>query len=295
MIYMKKIIGLLGIILICFVGCSENNENDVSGTNSNVGKVTESEFEDVTSMELKKMTLDDVKEISATGKFDIDTLLLKYQLEYNSEDGYYYTPIEHNGKAFELHIGVGSEWAELKNMTTINSFTLYSKPDSIYECNEEDIEAFINRKDSLEQYLTVDIPNGYKLGTFRCGLEGIYEGCLLYKKDEKEQFYPEYSDRHGGIFLYSDEAEVFKYEGEELASVKGNTIDNTIGFLTDFENIEIAQCQALLVGVKLHETDFWHIFIDRDSNNICYMLYFNQDEFTKEQAIEIATSIVFTE
>ena len=39
----------------------------------------------------------------------------------------------------------------------------------------------------------------------------------------------------------------------------------------------------------------WHIFIDRDSNNICYMLYFNQDEFTKEQAIEIATSIVFTE
>lgn len=277
-IYMKKIIGLLVIIIVCFVGCRENNENNVAGENSD-----------------KKMTLDDVKEISSTGEFDIDTLALNYELEYNSEYGYYYTSVEHNGKAFELHIGVGSEWAELKNMTTINSIILYSKSDNGYKCNEEDIEEFVNRKDSLDQYLTVDIPDGYKLGTFRCGLEGIYEGCLFYKEDEKEQFYPEYSNRHGGIFLFSDETEVFKYDGEKLASVKGNTIDNTIGFLTDFENIEIAQCQALLVGVNLHETDFWHIFIDRYSDDICYMLYFNQDEFTKEQAIEIANSIVFAE
>lgn len=318
---MKKRMFMIIILAMSLVGCGstgkEGNTENYGVDNSTVGNETTTNNNEDFSESLKEITLEELKRIAISEDFNWNTLSSDYDLKKEyidvSDIVYYEAYVEHNGTSFKLHAQQGTgdkkdsedvSYVYLQNEKTCKILVLYDI-DEEFIVTEEMIDEFVNREESIASYLTIDVPEGYKLGTFRVGLEGMFEGCLLYKESEEEATYTKYSERRAGVFVCNDETEVYIYENGSLSGIKYSAISNTLEPQGDFESIELLDgCQALLGRCELREyndsfeyekAELWYVFIDRDVDKNCYMLYFNTNDFTRDDVIKTAKTVVFAE
>ncbi len=293
---MKKRVIVVAAMCLCLAGCKSPASNEAANSENN--SQNEANVDD--KVQLKDLNYDELKEIISSDTFDWNELVTTYKLEQvdTDEAGTYYSAyIDYNGEKFEVHAQAGlvgtdeasTSMVYLQNETTCRIFQMYLS-ESGKVCTWDDVDTFLNRDDSLTQYLTIDVPEGYKLGTFRLGLD-LGQGCLLYLDGEEELDYMDYSQRHGGVFVCENNDEIIKFEDGEMY-VKGSAISNTFEFEPESTDISLGDgCQAMMGTGTEDETEFWYIFAYRESDDMCFMMYFNADEFTKEQVIDIAESV----
>lgn len=318
---MKKRMLMIIILAMSLVGCGstgkEGNTENNGVDNSTGGNETTTNNNEAFSESLKKITFEELKKIATSEGFNWNTLSSVYNLKKEyidvSDVVYYEAYVEHNGTSFKLHAQQGAgdkkdsedvSYVYLQNEKTCKILVLYDT-DEDFIVTEEMIDEFVNREESISSYFTIDVPEGYKLGRFRVGLEGMFEGCLLYKEGEEEATYTKYSERHGGVFVCNDETEVFRYEDGSLSGIKYSAINNTLEPQDGFERIELLDGGQALIGrcelreyndsLEYEKAEFWYIFIDCDMDKNCYMLYFNPNDFTREDVIETAKTVVFAE
>ena len=328
---MKKRILPLVLLSMCLVACGSTEEKGTTETvtaettenETTVEKTTENESTSVSAgvsdVELKEVTLDEIKNMITDASFDWNTLPTAYKMESVSEEdsaSFYLANFEYDNKSFELYAQAGIVGQESEDISLVyvqNSenkimLTLYHADESEQDCTVEKLDEFVNKDESLSNYLTAEVPEGYKTGTYQSGLEGMFKGCLLYKEDEEEKNAGvAYSMRHAGVFVCTDESEILRYDEDgNLTDIKGSAINNTFDAKEGFEKVDLLEgCQILIGKGQLEDyvqqndeyetSEFWYVFIDRNDDEICYMLYFSTTDFTKDEAIEIVKTIEFTE
>lgn len=279
--------------------------------NENIKKDID-EYLKITSnnIQQKDMSLECVKDIAVEacmGEMELNRLTVTYNFDYSVE-GYFNAFMEYNGRTYELFAQCGSE--EIKDGVFISNETIvmlylqdvaskkilliYAPEQNILGCDSSKIDEFINDTFDIEQYYTVSLPNDYHLGTFMFANPDIFAGCTLLKDDEEDISFYQSVNVHGGVCVCKENSDIFVYNGEQLISTKYYHRD--MGACSDYENVIIDNGQAVIVEFTYDDNSasYWFTFIDSDFDNNCYFMYFNTDDFTKQEAIDIVKTIEFT-
>ncbi len=304
---MKKRLLTALFVSACLAGCGNSNtEESITSLVETTGEQATAE-ENTSAQKLKSITLDEIKKIVTDDAFDWNTLLTTYEMQNISEENnakFYSAIVEHNGTSFEFHAQAGVVGGEgtdislvyLKNESTLKMLQLYSVDDEVISCTAEQIDEFINRQESLEQYLEIEVPRGYVLGTYRAGLEGIFTGCLIYAIGEEEKINPPNAEIHGGVFICKSGDEVIKYNEDGSMYIKASAIDNTLEFVQASDTLDMEDGSQVVYGEGvLEDTKRWYFFVDRKEDEYCYMIYFNENDFKKDEAISIVKTVKYAE
>ena len=192
----------------------------------------------------------------------------------------------------------------------------------LYEVDEQftpikDLQGFLQRDYGMEKYLTCDLPSDFTLGEYRedigfCGgwpLEGETEQPSHGEGITEAWYCP------GGIGRGETACQILQFDNGTLTSV--TLMMNHTGQYHESEILEGCEVQAVLVeysfdlftasGWEVYmsqhpETEedtlnshYWYVFLGKEDSEIFYVLFLNQEYFTRDDAIHMAQSVRFTE
>lgn len=181
----------------------------------------------------------------------------------------------------------------------------------------DDLEGFLQKEYGLEQYLTVSLPDGYEFGSYIADM-GYFSGWLL-KGDAEEPVHGEGTDpsryASGGIGKVKNASEILQFKSGELTNA--SLLMNHSCIISETESVESCEVPAALAEYEFDlftppewieyqgknpdvsedesVSHYWYVFMGKEDSNTCYILFLNEQLFSKEDAIEMARSIHFAE
>ena len=192
----------------------------------------------------------------------------------------------------------------------------------LYEVDErftvtKDLQEFLQRDYGMNQYLICDLPNDDTWGEFRTDI-GLFSGWLL----EGEKGEPPHDEgiseawyRPGGIGRGENASQILKFENGVLTDV--DLLMNHAEQLGKTEILEGCEVQAVLVEYAFDmftassweeylsqnpkteedvlDSHYWYVFMGKEDREIFYVLFLNQEYFTKEDVIRMVQSVRFTD
>ena len=244
----------------------------------------------------------------------------------------YFCYVQYEGREYRIQASywkpeVATEYGHKENeLDFINIFYPATNDGLLlYEADERfntnlDIRSFLNKKYDLGMYLDLDLPSELKFGNYQTNLT-LGQGCL-FEGDYEEQFHgegtPEDWYAPGGIEFI--EKKYFSYFGD-VRFVDGKlkevaVLQNHSSFDSVFEFIEDCDMQAVLCeayfdlftaaeaeeymkqyGILEEEfpwhSKYWYVFFAEEDHEYVYMLFLNQNYFTKEDIVKLAQSVKF--
>lgn len=203
----------------------------------------------------------------------------------------------------------------LREKETGDAVLLYHS-DSRYTPTD-DLKGFLEKEYGVEQYMTVSLPDGYELGGYAADLS-FFSGWLL-EGNAEEPVHGEWTAESwyapGGIGRAENASDVMQFESGELTGV--SLLMNHSETISEAEMIENCEVSTLLVEYEFdlfttpewmeyleknpnaEESEavsrYWYIFMGEEGSAAYYVLFLNEDLFTKEDAIGMARSVRFDE
>lgn len=192
----------------------------------------------------------------------------------------------------------------------------------LYEVDErftaaKDLQEFLQRDYGMNQYLICDLPNDFTWGEFRENI-GFCGGWLLEgetKEPPHDEGISEAWYCPGGIGRGENASQILKFENGALTDAA--LLMNHTEQLGETEILEGCEAQAVLVEYAFDlftasgwekylsqhpETEkdvlnshYWYVFLGKKDSEMFYVLFLNQEHFTKDDAIRMAQSVQFTE
>lgn len=196
----------------------------------------------------------------------------------------------------------------------------------LYALNPEnskigDIEEFLNHKVKMSDMLTIELPDGYTLSEYRADI-GVNGGVVIEPEAypvRKNKLVSGYGD--GPLaWRYSGAISVIKHPKDWFVFEDGKLVDKPVNYWnhTGQEKVEVLEglaMPALLYqvnhdlytggemailleqGIELSAdeviSEYWYIFFASPEKEEAYYLSLDRNQFTKEQAIEIAKAVRF--
>ncbi|MDE6664205.1 MAG: hypothetical protein K2K46_12810 [Lachnospiraceae bacterium] len=192
----------------------------------------------------------------------------------------------------------------------------------LYEVDErftptKDLQGFLQRDYGMEQYLICDLLSDFTLGDYREDI-GFCSGWLLEGEAEE----PLHDERileawycPGGIGRGETASQILMFESGTLTDAA--LMMNHTEQLGETEILEGCEVQALLMEYafdlftasgwgedylsqhpgteEVLKSHYWYVFMGKEDSEIFYVLFLNQEHFTKDDVIHIAQSVKFTE
>lgn len=182
----------------------------------------------------------------------------------------------------------------------------------------KDLQGFLQRDYEIEHYLICDLPSDFTLKSFQSDIT-FFDGWLLEGEVEEPPHGDSTSEMWycpGGIVRAEIASHILKFENKTLTNA--SLLMNHAGKVGEMELLEGCEVQAILTEyafelftasswedyllqhpeVKVDEllqSYYWYVFLGKEDSEIFYVLFLNQEYFTKDDIIRIAQSIQFTE
>ena len=178
-----------------------------------------------------------------------------------------------------------------------------------------DLRGFLQRDYGIDQYLICDLPSGFTLGAFQTDI-AFYDGWLLEGEVEEpphEEWVSEAWYCPGGIGRGETASQILKFESGALTDAA--LMMNHTEQLGEAQILEGCEVQAILVEYafdlftvsgwedylsqhpekEVLNSHYWYVFLGKEDSEIFYVLFLNQEHFTKGDVIRMAQSVQFTE
>lgn len=204
----------------------------------------------------------------------------------------------------------------LTEKETGDAVILYSSDNKYMTTN--DLTLFLEKEYGIEQYLTVSLPDGYKFGSYVANMSAFSGGWLL-EGNAEEPVHSEWTDASwyapGGIGRAENSSDVLQFDSGELTSV--SLLMNHSEPISEVETIENCEVSTALAEYEFDlftssewaeyleknpdasESEcvsrYWYLFIGEEDSDTYYVLFLNEELFSKEDAIKMARSIHFDE
>lgn len=192
----------------------------------------------------------------------------------------------------------------------------------LYEVDErftptKDLQGFLQRDYGMDQYLICDLPGDFTWGEYREDI-GFCGGWLLEGEAEEpphDEWISEAWYCLGGIGRGETAFQILQFDSGTLTNVA--LMMNHTGQYHESEILEGCEVQAVLVEYSFDlftasgwedylsqhpeaEKDvlfshYWYVFMGKEDSDIFYVLFLNQEHFTKDDVIRMARSVQFTE
>ena len=191
----------------------------------------------------------------------------------------------------------------------------------LYEVDErftptKDLQGFLQRDYGMEQYLICDLPGDFTLGEYRADI-GLCSGWLLEGETEEpphDEWISEAWYCPGGIGRGETASQILQFDSGTLTNVA--LMMNHTGQYHESEILEGCEVQAVLVeysfdlftasgwedylsqhpgAEEVLNSHYWYVFMGKEDSDIFYVLFLNQEHFTKDDVIRMAQSVQFTE
>lgn len=180
----------------------------------------------------------------------------------------------------------------------------------------KDLQGFLQRDYGIDQYLICDLPGDFTLGTFQTDI-AFYDGWLLEGEAEEPPHDEGISEAWycpGGIGRGETASQVLKFESGTFTDVA--LMMNHAEQLGEAEILEGCEIQAVLVEYafdlftaagwedyllqhpgeeEVLNSHYWYVFMGKEDSEIFYVLFLNQEHFTKDDVIRMAQSVQFTD
>lgn len=235
------------------------------------------------------------------------TKLKNYELQL-----YYWKP-----ETAEEYGHTGNEIDDIMIMEkeTMDAVLLYQVDERFTPTN--DLRGFLQRDYGISQYLALDLPDDFTLGGFQSGI--FWQGGWLLEGNVQELphgdgapadwYYP------GGIARGEDASTFLRFENGTLINIEW--LSNHTEQIGGTELLDGCETQAVLAEyafelfthpewegyVTKHsgsvedilKSRYWYVFMGKEDSETFYVLFLNQEYFTKEDMIRMARSVRFTE
>ena len=274
------------------------------------------------------LTFDMVREAfrkQTVGDFDFQSFS-NAEVEYSENDGAlnYYVNFYYNYDGEEYRLGV-SYWKETDEITDIyitrisdsEMARLYYTVDSGTGAYINDLETFLVTKENVNDWLTIDLPEGYTLGTYQADL-GIAGGALIFPQAYElygdDVFAPQEWYHAGFVGRIPDAVSYFIFENGKLTDGQLGWWNHSSGerlgvldlnwqalFMQYNHDLYTAAGIGWLeedgVDVSLIDTtsDYWYFFFAKEGEENAYYLSLSTKLFTEEEAIAIAKTVTIKE
>ncbi len=191
----------------------------------------------------------------------------------------------------------------------------------LYEVDErftptEDLQGFLQRDYGMDQYLICDLPGDFTLGEYSADI-GFCGGWLLEGESEEpphDEGIPEMWYCPGGIGREEGASQVLKFDSGVL--IDAILMMNHTEQLGETEILEGCEVQTVLMeyafdlftaagwedylsrhpeAEEVINSRYWYVFMGKEDSEIFYVLFLNQEHFTKDDVIRMAQSVRFTE
>lgn len=203
----------------------------------------------------------------------------------------------------------------LMEKETGDAVLLYNS-DSSYTPTDN-LEGFLQKEYGLEQYLTVSLPDGYAFGRYTANAAD-FPGWLL-EGDMEEPIHGDWTPLSwyapGGIERAQNGSDILRFEDGALTDA--TLLVNHSVIISEAEPVEGCEVPAVLTEyafdlftapewdeyLKNHPdakeeervSRYWYVFMGREDSDTYYILFLNEKLFSKEDAVQAARSIHFTE
>ena len=185
-----------------------------------------------------------------------------------------------------------------------------------------DIEEFLVKKYDITQELTLELPEGTYLGAYDMGMNDIFQGSLILMEDYEENPHGEWIPKAwyapGGV---GKTALTGNGAMEGRAAFADNRLASFHWLMNHaggelLEEVEACDKSALLYhyqfdvftmqeveeyakkhGISVEEvpniTDYWYVFLAEPESDFAYVVFLNQEYFSKEDILKLARSVKF--
>lgn len=231
--------------------------------------------------------------------------------------------LEYNGEEYRIGVSQLYENDEimgiyLTRMSNNESCILYTGDERYHVVDS--IEEFLNTKTQISDWLTIELPDGYSLSEYDANV-GNAGGALIepqaYEVQGEDTFGHYVVDwtMSGCIGTIYGAQEVFVFEDGKLTDKQMHLWNHTTE--EKIETLEGLDKPAVLYhinhdlytagdigwleeqGIKLEPedttSDYWYIFFAEEGEDKAYYLALDQKQFAKEEAIDIARTVKFTQ
>ena len=180
----------------------------------------------------------------------------------------------------------------------------------------KDLQEFLQRDYGIEQYLICDLPSNFTLGALQKDIV-FYDSWLLEGAVEAPPHGEGISEAWycpGGIGRDENASQILKFENGVLTDAV--LLMNHMEQLGETEILEGCEVQAILAEYAFElftasgwedyssqhpeeeevlKSHYWYVFLGKEDSENFYVLFLDQEYFTKDDAIHIAQSVRFTE
>lgn len=258
------------------------------------------------------------------GKMDFTAYENMEREDLNDALNYYINfYLDYNGEEYRVGVSRLYENDEIAGiyLTRISdneSCILYSGDERYYAVDS--IEEFLNTKTQISDWLTIELPDGYSLSEYDANV-GNAGGTLIEPQAYEVQGEDTYGHyvidwtMSGCIGSIYGAQEVFVFENGKLADKQihlwNHTSEEKIETLEGLDKPailyhinhdlytagDIGRLEEQGINLEPEDTtsDYWYIFFAEEGEDKAYYLALDQRQFTKEEAIDIARTVKFTQ
>lgn len=279
-------------------------------------------------------------------KSAMDEFLVKDGLGYSnfvrseqndSLTGSYFCELLYEGKPFRLQISYWKpETAQkyshaeyeidgiyLYNYESEDLQLLYTNEPERYTENLN-VLAFLKKEHDMAQYLTLTLPEGLTLATYKNGMNERWNGWKLLGSYEEPLHGTQCEDSWyapGGVGMLDVSGEppysindMVSFENGRIAEIhwhlnhasqesEGEYLDGcdwqailyeySFDLFTAAQEMEYREKHGLKEGALKTKSKYWFVFFAEPDSEIIYNVFLNQEYFTKDDIIELARSVKF--
>ncbi|MBQ8038597.1 MAG: hypothetical protein IJ274_01750 [Lachnospiraceae bacterium] len=238
----------------------------------------------------------------------------------------YFCYLSYEGKDYRLQLSYRKEDNSLLGIylyhpASDDSTSLYTNRPERYTVNN-DIQEFLDREYNIEDYFTCTLPKGTRLGNYKIYYNDVFSGCPIlgdYEEPAHGDGAPEAWYTPGGVVIGANDEnnDRMQFENGKVVSVRwwGNHVwieEDTQEYLegcdmqailceVNFHLFVAAEIEEYMQEHNLSEGDmqvvskYWYVFMGEEDSEYVYIVYLNQEYFTKEDVIELARSVEITQ
>lgn len=302
---MKRRLGLISLICILgLCGCTGEESKEISIKETNTvpmetlkpeqkeddadeGVDKESTEEDVDytvngNEQEAILTMEQIETLSQKPILTTQDLLVYEGLQQTSLSAVdykqYYYDFAHEDKPYRLEFRSGAD-DELQFVRLVNMETMLN-----IDIRTGIVEHLLNNTVTMADYLTYDLPEGVTASGYDL-YQGDFGGEILVKN----------SGPCGGIYILDGSRVKPGFSRDELLNVEN--YENNI-FHEEAESLSISGVPTLLTLMTVEEGDgtlqqYYSIYFAKESGFYCYNIRLQTDMFSKEEAVNVANSVVF--
>lgn len=243
----------------------------------------------------------------------------------------YFWETEYQGKNYRMQVSywkpeTAAEYGEAANaldsiylmeMLSGDMILLY-RAEKGYSIGKTELMEFLGRQYDIEEYMTLELPKGITLGNYQIENNNAFNGCLMYGEESKTmhgEWCPEAWYALGGVGVMDENIyePMLTFENGRLSEVWWPM--NHGGVVGDGEFLEGCDMQAILFEAEFdvftiseweeykekypdapeewNWSKYWYVFFGEPDSEKVYVVYLNQEHFTKEDMIALAKSVRF--